>query len=76
MCRVYRGAMVVLKGSRGYRTDRRSVPATQISENVCMLLNIQSDVCVPSVVNLYPYQPERRKVSQLSQSVLLESCCR
>lgn len=52
-CWVDRGAMQVLQGS----------------VNVCVLVNLESAVCVP-LVNFYLYQPEKRKGTRLSVSML------
>lgn len=41
--------------------------------NACVLMNLESALCVPSLVNFYLYQPERRKGSQLSVSVFYMS---
>lgn len=40
--------------------------------NMCAFVNLESDVCAPSLMNLCLYQ--RRKVSQLCVPVLHESC--
>lgn len=40
------------------------------SVNVCMLVNLESIMCVPSLVNLSPEQPERRKGTYLLIVVL------
>lgn len=52
------------------------------SVNVCMLVNLESIMCVPSIVNLSPEQPERRKgtylpivVLYLSSGSIMCRCC-
>lgn len=44
-CWAGRGAVLVLKGST----------------NMCVLVNLESGLCVPALVNFYCYQPKRRK---------------
>lgn len=41
--------------------------------NVYVPVNLERPVCVPSLVNFYLYQPERRKGSWLSVSVFYMS---
>lgn len=54
--------------------DRRDMPVLKESRNMCVMVNTESVVCVPALVNFCLYQLERRKGTWMSAYVLCEPC--
>lgn len=62
-----KGAVAELEESRqGAEQTQELHKVCKGSTNACVLVSLESAVCMPSLMNFYLYQPERRSKTHLS----------